>query len=406
MGRRQLVITVNGPGEIAAWLYPVTHALKARDPDLWIGVCLLPCVFSSGAEKDVLSGFDTVDAVTSVSESYAIILKNKRLAGYDPTLPTRMLHLGGEVVLSLLIARRLGVVIDAYAEGKPQWRRFFDRVFYSGLNKVPADPKSEVVGELMVDAADLRRGTREKGEGVSIALFPGSRVAMARDLLPLLARLADDMSAEDPQITWIMAQAPFIPDDFLRNFPAPRADAHWRVSSLRYLEEDGARYMVTEAGTRLRVLPGDIAMARADYAVSLPGTNTGEMAASGLPMVVVLPTYTAEDAPLPGLAGHIGGIPLIGKPIKRFLALNALGRLPILALPNRRAGRKLVPELAGLITQDDIAEALKGLMAQDRGVLAAELRTAMGGAGAAGMVAERVLKGFGPAPSALFGPGR
>lgn len=399
MARSQLVITVNGPGEISAWLYPVTVALKRAQPDLWIGVCLLPCVFSSGAETEVLAGFDTVDAVCSVRDSYGIILRGRKPPGFDPDAPVRMLHLGGEVVLSLLIARRLGARIDAYAEGVPQWRGFFDRVFYSGLHALPekeaARVASEVVGELMVDAADMRRaGVPERDGRTRIALFPGSRLYMVEHFLPYLAHLVDQMTEDDPSLSWVMAQAQFISDDVLRNVPPPRVNAEWQASAVRFGIDAAGKFIETARGNRIDVRPSPQVMAMSDYAVSLPGTNTGEMAAIGLPMVVALPTYTAEDAPLPGLAGHVGGIPLIGKPLKRMLAGQALKRLPLLALPNRRAGRMLVPELAGPVSQDQIAAELRRLMAQDRAALSADLRAAMGGQGAADRIATAVLDAY------------
>ncbi|MBV0912348.1 glycosyltransferase family protein [Anianabacter salinae] len=393
--RPQLVITVNGPGEISAWLYPVAHALKQAQPDLWIGVCLLPCVFSSGAETEVLAGFDTVDAVCSVKESYGIILRNRRPEGFDPAAPTRVLHLGGEVVLSLLIAKRLGARIDAYSEAVPQWRGFFDRVFYSGLYPVPDTEiarRSEVVGELMVDASDMRRVTAARDAGVTtIALFPGSREYMFRLFMPFLARLADEMSAADPSLRWVMARSDFISDGFLHDLPPPDPALEWRASAVRLVPGDAGQ-LETEAGTRIEVLTSAEAMARADFAVSLPGTNTGEMAANGLPMVVVLPTYNAADAPLPGLAGHIGRIPLIGRPIKERLALQFVKRFPMLAIPSRRAGRRVVPELAGRITQGEIAAELKALMAGDREAKRAEVRAAMGQGGAASRIAGAVLE--------------
>ena len=64
-------------------------------------------------------------------------------------------------------------------------------------------------------------------------------------------------------------------------------------------------------------------------------------------MVVVLPTYIGHIVPLPGLAGHLGRLPGVGRALKTALGYRMLRGLPLLAQPNRRTGRMIVPELVG-----------------------------------------------------------
>ena len=397
--RPQLVITVNGPGEIAAWLYPLTVAVKRARPDIRICVCLLPCVFSSGAERGVLSGMDGIDAVADVRESFAIILRNRLPQGFRRDAPTLVFHLGGEMALTVAIAWRLKAGLYGYAEDSLPWQWRFRRLFFSGLNPVPkrfADDPGALVGELMVDAATLRRQAAgaDPGNDPVIGLFPGSRDYMVRPMLPYMAAMADRLAAARPGLRFVMAKSDFVDWDVLRRLAPPAPDLPWEAHAVRLVEDAGPPWLETQAGLRIDILANAEVLARADLAVSLPGTNTGEMAAAGIPPVVVLPTQMADanarEIPLPGLAGHIGRLPLIGPALQRFAAHQLLARTPILAIPNRRAGRVISPELVGAVTPAELAGTLGDLLDGDLDALSAEVRGAMGRAGAADRLAREI----------------
>src|SRR5690606_28348167 len=113
-----------------------------------------------------------------------------------------------------------------------------------------------------------------------------------------------------------------------------------------------------------------------------PGTNTAELSALGVPMIVTVPTWESDKVPMPGLAGHIGRLPLVGKYIKRGLGHLILRRIGFISHPNRRTNRMVVPELVGHITAAQTAEAVIGPLDTDTQRLEEELRAIMGPAGA------------------------
>jgi lipid-A-disaccharide synthase len=113
-----------------------------------------------------------------------------------------------------------------------------------------------------------------------------------------------------------------------------------------------------------------------------------------MPMVVVLPTYLGHEVPLPGLAGHVGRLPLIGKMLKLYFGYKVLHGLPLLSQPNRRAGTKIVPELVGEGLHPAINAALRGYLDQDTTALGAQIRDAMGKGGAAQKLAAEVAAFF------------
>jgi lipid-A-disaccharide synthase len=397
----QVVFTVNGPGEISAWLWPVSHALRRIAPWLRLHACLLPCVFSSGAEAAVAERLGTLDGVSAVAESMALVRRGRRPTGLGVGR-TLVVHLGGEVMLTRILGWRLSAPLWAYAEAPFAGMRAFERVWFSGLNPLPRhleDP-GRLIGDLMVDAAALRRAQappRSTGTGPLLGLFPGSRDYAVRPLLPYYAWFVDRLAERIPSLAAAVARADFVPEAVLAAIPAPPPDAPWPHSGLRLVGGGGERWLLTAGGRRIEVLTNAAVLARADAALTIPGTNTGEIAAAGIPMAVVAPLYLSEQVPLPGLAGHLGRVPGLGPALKRALLRRQLARMPFLALPNRRAGRMIVPEFVGTDLHAGLLAALERLLAGDTAAMRADLRAAMGPPGAAARLAAAIAAHFDPA---------
>lgn len=381
----QIVVTVNGPGEVSSWLYPMALAIKQRMPSARICVATVPCVFSSGAELAVVKSLPYVDASLSIGETMDLVWRNRLPAGLARGAPGVVIHLGGDTIFSVLLSRRLRQPLVAYAERPPALSWFFDKVFYSGFEKLPkADMEADVVGEMMVDAARLRCPDRRpsRADRQVIGLYPGSRDYLARYMLPFYAAVAEMVAERVPGVEWMLAKSDFLSADFLRALP--RMETGWPIDGvdLDWLEDGDRRFLVTPRGLRIEVAaPGAVA-ARASLALTLPGTNTAELSALGVPMVVTVPTNQAERVPMPGLAGHIGRIPFLGKYIKRGLGHLILRKLKFMSHPNRRTNRMLVPELIGHITALQVADEVVRVLGADTRALEDELRATMGQPGA------------------------
>ena len=400
-GTVQVIFTVNGPGEVSGWLYPLSRALKALCPTAELTVCLLPCVFATGAEKRVIAELGTIDRVLDRKESLQLILTGRRPKGWRGGAPVLVFHLGGEVALTVLLARRLSASLYAYAERPLPWRFMFRKVFYNGLNRLPhrIESKAELlVGELMVDAARLRRAPEQMGAepGMrTVALYPGSRGYLAQPLLPYYAVAVEALAALRPQTRWVIARADYVSMSLLRNLPRPPEGHRWPALPLRFGEDERSAWLETPAGVRIEIVSAAEALARADVALTIPGTNTGELAAAGVPMVVVLPTYIGHIVPLPGLAGHLGRLPGVGRALKTALGYRMLRGLPLLAQPNRRTGRMIVPELVGEGINARIEAELLALIDGDNAALSLALTEAMGRAGAADRLSAEIAAFFG-----------
>ncbi len=395
---KQVLITINGPGEISAWLTPLSRALKAQDPAVRIVVCLLPCVYSSGSERKVLDGLDTIDASASVSDSLKLIAFKRYPDGLLRDVDTLVVRLGGDMVLSAWLARRLGAPAFAYTERPNPVLKQFNRIFFNGLHKMPAHiggVKTEFLGEMMVDASAARRGGLDAPDADStvVGIFPGSRAYMTEFLLPYYAPAIDILASQRPDLKFYMARSDYVTDEWLRQFPPPPADRDWTAGVVQFKEDSAAQWFETEAGTRIEVRPNTEVFRKMKAALTIPGTNTGEMAAAGIPMVTMLPTYryVAEQVPLRGIAGHVARIPWLGLKLKTMAAQAALNTNDLLSHANRRAGKRIVPELVGQNLHADIARELLELMNDDTGTLSREIQSTMGEPGAAKRFASEII---------------
>ena len=386
-GETQIVVTVNGPGEVACWLYPLAHELKRRIPGVRICVAVVPCVFSSGTEADVLKTLPYIDASCSIDETMALIWRNKMPKGFTKKAPGFMLHLGGDSLFTVLLSRRLGIPALAYVERPLAFQFMFDRVFYSGFEKIEGlkeDERHKVVGEMMVDAAHLRcpdRSAAARGRPL-VGLYPSSRMYLTKYVLPYYAAAAEKVAAVMPDVDWVVSRSDFVDPEFMRDVPDVNDGRPIEGVNVEWQEKDGREFLVTPSGLTMEILPPAAVAPRVRLALTVPGSNTAELATLGVPMILTLPTYKHEIAPLPGLAGHIGRIPVVGWRLKRFLAQQVLKRMKFLSHPNRRADRMVIPELVGELDAQDLADAIMKVLRSDTAPLEAELRAVMGPPGA------------------------
>jgi len=134
--------------------------------------------------------------------------------------------------------------------------------------------------------------------------------------------------------------------------------------------------------------------AASDVVMTIPGSNTAELAALGVPMVVAVPLDRLEEMPLEGLPGLLGNVPVLGRALRRRAIEGLIRKLPFASWPNRKAGREVVPELVKRgLTPQDMAQAVLRLLDDEPGRqrMAEELRQLMGEPGAARRIAAACL---------------
>ncbi len=365
----ELVLVSSGPGEVSNWAVPMAHAATAwaarRGMRLTLSLILPPCQFASGQEIPFARRQDVFARILGPRACLALVTGLQR---FPAAGPGSVLHLGGDFWYSATLGRRLGFPAFAYAETPLVRKRAhrFARVFLPSealagrlaAGGVPAG-RLAVVGDLRVDhLSAFRTLAGAPRPGTHVALLPGSRRWIVNGVLPFLLRTAAAIRSRRPDVAFSLIASPFLPRDALAHILEAHRDA-LRDLSIRVVQDD-----------RLT------ALAHSDLAITLPGTNTVELAILGVPMLVVLPLDRPGRIRTEGLSEWLGRIPGLGTAIKGAMAWRFARRPELLAWPNREAGRPVVPELVGRITPADAARRALDLI-EDRPALertAGELR--------------------------------
>lgn len=192
----------------------------------------------------------------------------------------------------------------------------------------------------------------------TVALLPGSRPNELREILPDLMEAASLVSAEIPDVQFVLARAPHLGDDLL----APALEA------LATGDGDGLRLAIVSGRA-------DDVLASADVVLTASGTATVQTALHGKPMVIVyrLSKFTY----------------MLGR---RFVKIDTFGMVNVIA------GRKIVPELIqDGFTPRAASQEIVRMLTDDTyraqvTMDVAEVRRRLGGPGASRRAAEAVLR--------------
>ncbi|HEU4741961.1 MAG TPA: sugar synthetase, partial [Meiothermus sp.] len=221
-----------------------------------------------------------------------------------------------------------------------------------------ADPaRLQVVGNLVLDAiaeTHLSPHSKKPPIGADVLLFPGSRPFAARYLLGFMLRAAELLAQQKPGLRFAWVQSRLLPDAVVEEALAAEGSRVFGGVSARLREG----WLISEHGLEVQVVDESLrypAMQQAKLALTIPGTNTLELAFSGLPAAVLLPLHKPELIPLEGILHWIGMLPG-GHWLKRQAVLKAEPRIAHLALPNQWLGERVYPELRGVFGPELVAQ--------------------------------------------------
>lgn len=448
----EIVFTVNSPGEVSTWLAPAVRAVKSLAPAVRVSVMILPCLYASGTEIDVVRRMTGVDAVVGPGESLRFILYGRLPAAWQPSGRGAVVFLGGELWLAARLAKRLGYPAAAYTEWRISGAGAFRRIFVpraavrdSVVRQGATPERVRIVGDLMVDAARVPQdpgGRARVAEPLGfdparpvVAVFPGSRPHELRVTLPLFLAAALKLAQARPELQLAVSVSPYTTRETFGqalNEVEREAGARLRTDCGALLDELFSRGKASavqapvakpprgrepresasstqepapvhatletpDGAARLCFWRGEsrAVMAAATLALTIPGSNTAELAAWGVPMVVCLPLKRPEEIPLDGLAGYIDKIPLVGRKLKAKAVLKAAERAKFVALPNRIAQELIALELRSTdLSPDEVAREAQNLLADPRRLetMGKRLVEAMGPGGAAEAITRHTLE--------------
>ena len=445
-----LYLVSNSPGEVSTFVKPMVGAIRERHPDWEIQVCLVPCPYATGAETRVITSWPESPAVWSPWQTtkawwrgtgrgregavvflggdpwHALLLKHRfdmpSLAYFpEPSRWEKTRWLGGfdRVAIGYSAGESDGLRMSESDGPRTDESGGLRAGESDGLRADESDglrvgvgdglrageshgtradesdgPRAGESGGLRVGVGDLRVDAVTKAlalhsspdsSKLTLALFPGSRWIHLKAVLGSFLKVVDDLARDDIEV--LLAASPFISRQNLAN-----AAAHpWKLGVSQVRSELRQDTLFTEKGSEVHVVWGNPyeVMARCDLALSLPGTNTAELAIAGKPTVVPL----SFKAPVGGggLLGILERLPGL-QSLKRHLRARKKNRIKLVALPNQLAGRVVMPEF---IVQDDLrdlSDFMSDLLddASRRAAIGTEARQVMGPPGAADRLVDEI----------------
>lgn len=357
----EILITANSPGEIAALLKPVAREIKKKSPSASIAVALLPCLFASGREADVVREMEWVDEVYPARKYFSL------LNGPKPKKETILLHLGGDLMYAAQLAGKWGISAWAYVWARRNRDRFFNGYFVrhekdeERLKKqgIPLD-KIIRVGDLVVDSVhgslSEKQAPSVHGKGLRVCFMPGSRLREVASLGPFFLEVASRIEEVLPGSEFHMLLSPFLNKEDVLRVLSGSPDRKLGGLKGEVLREEGL--FRSAGGVDLHLVSEfqyDF-LSRADLAIAIPGTKTGEAGCLGIPILTILPLNRVDEVPFFGLIGLLDLIPFVGKSLKGALLLKFIvPRFGFMAQPNILAGHEIVPEMLRFMTPGDVA---------------------------------------------------
>lgn len=366
-------IVTNGPGEISTWVIPVVDALRQHLPDVRIIIGLVPCPHSSGYEGRVASQLYGT-TVLQPQEMVQFVTTGRLPSHVAIAKEGVVLHLGGDQLFSVGVGWRTRFPVITYTEDKalwPQWtNRYLIRDQQSYLRHrrrgVP-DKKLFVIGDLMADAVrpslsstEVRKKLKLSAQAPVVSLLPGSKPLKVLYTTSFLLKIAEKIQQRMPETQFILPQSPYTPLSQLRQ--AIQDEAYYGVLQGvpgRIMHDNQGTFIATEQVPRVHITPPSWhynALQISDLSITLPGTNTAELAALGIPMVVLLPLNRPDLLPLDGLLGQANRIPFVGKWMASWAVNGMLRKLKFVAIPNQKLQQAVVPEFIGNIDPEQVAE--------------------------------------------------
>lgn len=404
-----IFIMANSPGELVGWVKPTIEKLKEKQKKVIIIVVIPPCQYASGMEREVVENFPEVDLVVGPSQYLKYLFLGIKSSSFRGVKRGVVVFLGGDPFHAVVLSKRLGLPAVAYMQ-KPRWKRYFKKFMVLDqaarekfMAKRAEENKVFVVGDLTVDGIKLGMSREEvcsrwglNSGNFIISILPGSRPEMVRYMTPFFLRAAELIKKELPKTQFLLALSPFVPKEELVSLDESEVSKVFQGAKIKLKKENEKWKLITEPDLEVLVVEErqHEALNVSHLIITIPGTHTLEAAYLGIPMLVAVPLNKPEAIPLDGLAGLVGGVPLFGSSIKRWIVRGCAKRIKFTAIPNIRAGREVIPEIRGVIEAEDVAkEAIKLLRdPNDLARMRKELREIAGEKGAADKVANIILE--------------
>ncbi len=352
----ELIILSNSPGEVSGWVKPVAYEISRRNISAKVTLAVLPCQYASGMEKKYGKEIEGIDDAATFKEVWNI-------ASHKRGGKKLVLQLGGDPFFGAALSLRFNCGWMIYTS-RPKWRSRVKHYF------VP-DAKSEErfaacgvklknftrVGNLILDSvpecgsvAEARAKLGIADGEYAISFLPGSRPFEYQDGFGFFCCAAQEVLKKFTNYQAFLIVAPTVEESRLQE-GLERAGLKWTGNG--YAEE-----IIWKGPGKIRLIRKNNfeAIKASRLAVSLPGTNNLQIASLGVPLLMVAPLNEAENIPLDGIPGMIPMSLPGAKKLKKELVRWYNSREKFISLPNRIAGKLIIPEHRGIMTPLMVAD--------------------------------------------------
>jgi len=385
-GGKDLLIFSNGPGEVSTWVQPFVEAVKSRadlSHSFRVILIIQPCQFGSGREYRVGRTITGIEHIIEKREFMRMLFTGMGRRKYDFSREGVICSLGGNLMYPVLFRRRIGGRHALYAyTHNPGWEKRYETIFVRNgyikekyVNRGVPEEKLLVTGDLVFSSlkfsgerSALRRELNlGRGEKL-IAFLPGSREYMTRHLIPVFLAVIDDLCKRVGGIKPCFLISPYISLELVQESLSMEQEIEGlRTESGTLYRENGLYHIQLASGRSVALLEGELDRwgRGIDFAVTIPGTNTVQLAYRGIPALVVAPGNKPALVPIEGAANAVKLIPLFGKFLIKKALLKYAERYPLTALPNIYMNEEILPELVGVLNTDDIIQKIQDLLTDE-----------------------------------------
>lgn len=361
-----LYITANSPGEITGWAAPVIREVKMRARNSRITVVIVPCQYASGDEMRLAAsaGADRVIRIGDIGRA----IKEDAAVSASASYRKLALRLGGDFFFAVYMSRRLGCPLWAYSN-RPRWPRFVERYFVPderasrlfAIMDLPPE-RFSTIGHLALDSVVLSEDEKETREYLGldesdtvVSFITGSRPVEYLRAVPYFVKTASAIADAREDCRIFFPLAPTVDEEQLCVAAATnglrwKGETKIREIFIGRSQSGEERWARVIRGRTLELLNCSA------LAIAVPGTSNLQAAALYTPLIMVLPLDDAEHFPVDGIMGAIPiSIPGM-KSLKRRFIMHLERKTDFISLPNRMAGRSIVPEIRGIFPQEVVAE--------------------------------------------------
>ncbi len=383
--KKDLVIFSNGPGEISTWVMPFVEAVRKK-PEIAeryrILLVIHPCQFGSGTEHFVAERIDGVEAIIRPAEYLKLLISGFGRRRYGFKKSGIMFSLGGDLMHPVLFRKRIRGKHKLYAySNNPGWEKYYEKIFVRNeyirdkfLKGGASDEQLDITGDLVYSSLkffgsrrEIRKRLSLSDDDVMLVFLPGSRDFEVKYMLPVFLKVIDDITETMGGVKPFLLKSPYISYDTIRkalSYGGKIKEADSMSGTFHEREEKKEPYIRYSSGKEIQILEGGLEYwgRGMDFAVTLPGTNTIQLAYRKIPSLVVAALNKPEVIPIEGIFGLFKWVPILGKAVIRKAFFHYVKKFRYASLPNIYTNKEVIPELFGIIRTSDITERIKKIL--------------------------------------------